>query len=86
MNPDPDRLAELCRASPVRTAVEAATYLRLADPDDTGDAVAKALNRLNCLVRDGRLKPIRGTRPRLYFAAELDRYVADETAAFVDGE
>lgn len=72
-------MVELTVTSPVLTNEEAVRFLRLdADYDELADAV-KALHRL---VRDGRLRPLRCGKSYKFTVDELQRYVADETAAF----
>lgn len=72
--------------SPVLTASEACRFLRLLDDQADAladpDAAAAAVETLNRFVRQRRLRPIRGTRPRLYALEELARFVRDETLAF----
>ena len=59
---------------------EAAAYLRLDEGRDNGAAV-KALNRL---VDKGLLRPAIIGNHRRYSIAELNRFIADQTAAYGD--
>lgn len=62
------------------TAAEAVRYLRL-DADYDGD-MAGATRALHKLVRDGRLRPIRGCgKSYKYPLHELRRFITSETAA-----
>lgn len=68
--------------SPLLTGCEAATYLRLCEPDDSPDEVSKAVRCLNRLVQAGKIHPIQPGRSYVYPLVELDRYIVAETADF----
>lgn len=72
-------MVELAVTSPVLTNEEAARFLRL---DEDYSEMADAVRALHRLVRDGRLRPLRCGKSYKFAVAELERYVADETAAF----
>ena len=62
-------------APALMTAVEAATYLRLTEGRDIGDAVVS----LEYLVGEGRIRPCRVGRFNRFTRAELDRFMNDQT-------
>ena len=66
----------------ILTGLEAAVYLRLVEPDADGDDRRRAIDRLNWLVRQGRLRPLRASKPRSYWRGELERFAREETEAF----
>lgn len=68
--------------SPVMTAAEVAVYLRLIEADADADAIQSAVGTVKRLVRTGKLKALKPGREYVFALAEVERYVADETAAF----
>jgi len=71
---DPPRIAPA-----LMTAAEAAAYLRLTEGDrDITDAV----NSLEYMVREGRIRPCRVGKHNRYARAELDRFIAHQTEQY----
>lgn len=68
--------------SPLLTNPEAAVYLRLCEPDDEPDEVAKAVRSVHKLVRDGKLRPVQPGQAYTFARAELDRYIEAATSEF----
>ena len=64
------------------TSAEVAVHLRIIEPDDDADAVARGVRSVHKLVRDGKLRPIRPAKTYIFAMAEVDRYVRDETESF----
>lgn len=72
-------MSEQAISSPVYTALKAAEWLQLTDDYDQPEDAIAALYRL---VRKGKLRPLRCGKTYKFVLDELQRYVADETAAF----
>ena len=64
----------------VLTAIEAADYLRL---DQRYEALEDRRAALYRLVRRCGLRPVLGLKPYVFAAFELERFVRDQTEAFV---
>jgi hypothetical protein len=65
-------------APALMTAEEAATYLRLTEGRDIGDALAS----LEYLVGEGRIRPCRVGRFNRFTRRELDRFMSDQTESY----
>ena len=75
-------MAEIRLRSPVLTSAEVAIALRMCEPGDDADTVAKAVRCVHRLVREAKLKPIRPGREYVFGQIEVERYIEAETAAF----
>ena len=73
---DPPRVAPA-----LLTAAEAATYLRLSEGRDIGDAVKS----LDYLVQQGRIRPCRVGKCNRFARSELDRVIAEQTERYGQG-
>lgn len=65
-------------APALMTAEEAATYLRLTEGRDIGDALVS----LEYLVTEGRIRPCRVGRFNRFMRAELDRFMSEQTESY----
>ena len=72
-------MSVLPRDTPVLTNLKAAEWLQLTDDYDQPEDAIAALYRI---VRQGKLRPLRCGKSYKFTVDELERYVADETAAF----
>ena len=79
-----DRLQQLREQSPLLTSLEAAVWLRLVEPDSTPGERESGTRCVLRLVQQSRLRPVRAGKSYEFSIAELERFVADDTAAWTD--